>query len=333
MRNNIGWEHTYASIFIHKKLHLIQQILIFVALVQISLIVYLFVMMGLYLLSTDHLEKELWFREEEDFKAAMNYIAIQAACHPEIVVFAFILMSNHIHLILKGTPEGGKEFMNGLKQRYSKYIRYKYGIVEFLRRNAVDVKYIPYENEAPEKAIAYVQMNCVAANICLYPGQYPWGTGNIFFNRTVSKGTRIGEMSERARFRLFHTGCKTLPEDWLINDDGYILPQSYVDVKAVETVFRTPKRMIFFQQTSSKARKRLESVHENLPAFRDQSILLILPDLCRSLFQKECLEDLSAGELLEMARQLRFRFSANVHQVARVCRLTYTEAARLFECE
>ena len=32
-----------------------------------------------YLVSTDHLEEGLWFRDDEDFITGMNYVAIQAA--------------------------------------------------------------------------------------------------------------------------------------------------------------------------------------------------------------------------------------------------------------
>ena len=39
-------------------------------------------MRRIYLLTTQHLEECLWFRDDEDYKVAMNYIAIQAACCP-----------------------------------------------------------------------------------------------------------------------------------------------------------------------------------------------------------------------------------------------------------
>lgn len=36
-------------------------------------------MKKIFLLTTEHLEDGLWFRDEEDFKVAMNYVAIEAA--------------------------------------------------------------------------------------------------------------------------------------------------------------------------------------------------------------------------------------------------------------
>jgi hypothetical protein len=115
----------------------------------------------------------------------------------------------------------------------------------------------------------------------------------------------------------------------MLSDAGYVLPESYIDVELVETTFRSPRRMQFFLNSSSKARKRLDE--ENLPAFRDQLILSALPELLQSLFQKPSFSALSVSEQAETLRQIRFRFSAGVHQAARVCGLTYDQAARLLD--
>ena len=297
-----------------------------------------------YLVTTEHLEDGLWFRDDEGFSTGMNYVAIQAALSPEVIVLVFILMSNHVHFVLYGTREEVEAFVNGFKGRYSLYLRRRYGVKEFLRRNALDIKEISgVDADALERAMAYVQMNCVAASICLYPGQYPWGTGNAFFRsgwvepgsgrRTAAdKGLRLGDFSGRKLMRLMHSGeALNLPGEWLLSDAGFVLPDSYVDTARVEAIFRSPKRMQYFLNSSSKARKRLGAEDENLPAFRDQVILGAMPDLLQSLFQKPVFEVLSAPEQAETLRQIRFRFSAGVHQAARVCGISYAEAARLLD--
>lgn len=68
-----------------------------------------------YLISTEHLEDALWFRDDEDFATGMNYVAIQAALMPEVIVLVFILMSNHVHFVLYGTREEVTAFVNGFK--------------------------------------------------------------------------------------------------------------------------------------------------------------------------------------------------------------------------
>lgn len=304
-------------------------------------------------MTTDHLENELWFRDDEDFKVGMNFVAVQAVCSPEVVILAFTLMSNHVHFVLKGIRKEVEEFICQFKKRYSIYYSSRWGVKKFLRHNGLDIKEITDDDEALERAIAYVQMNSVAANICAHPSQYLWGTGNAFFNPrqqvvdfqssphaagatsrhysgTQRADIHLGNLSARARMRLLHTNCETLPEDWRMAPEGFILPQEYVDVQTVEAVFRSPRRMNYFLSTSSKARKRIEA-DEQLPAFRDQSILAALPDLSRSLFGKDTFEALTSGEQSEFLRQIRFRFSADIHQIARVCGLSYAEAARLID--
>ena len=288
-----------------------------------------------YLVTTDHLEEALWFRDNEDFVTGMNYVAIQAALMPEVMVLVFILMSNHVHFVLYGFKADVEAFVNSFKGRYSKYLWGKYKTQEFLRRNGLHIKEISEEEvEALERAMAYVQMNCVAANICLYPGQYPWGTGSTFFKADGPEAAyrRLGDISGRERKRLLHSRMALrLPDNWLLSNAGFVLPESYVDVAHVESIFRSPKRMQYFLNSSSKARKRLEAEDENLPAFRDQVILGALPDLLQSLFQKPAFMSLSAIEQAETLRQIRFRFSAGVHQAARVCGISYADAARLLD--
>ena len=280
------------------------------------------------LVTTDHLEDRLWFRDDEDYAAGMNYVAILSSGR-EVAVLAFILMSNHVHFVLFADEEEARAFIYSFKGRYAQYLNRKYGVDDFLRRVKVDIRDLSLDTEGVEKGIAYTQMNCVAAQICLHPSQYPWGTGNSFFNAASGHGKRLGDLSVRARRRLLHTDHTDLPENWLVSEAGYILPESYVDVARVERLFRKPSRMDYFLRNSSKAKKRLEASDENLPAFRDQVILGALPDLIQSLFHKKHFEELTSVERMELLRQLRFRFSAGPNQMARVCGLTYAEAAYL----
>ena len=83
--------------------------------------------MELYLVTTDHLEECIWFRDEEDFKAAMNAVAILAFVL-KINILAFILMSNHVHFLLECSYEKAREFIRAFKQHHSRYMHCKYGV-------------------------------------------------------------------------------------------------------------------------------------------------------------------------------------------------------------
>lgn len=61
--------------------------------------------MGFYFITTEHLEDRLWFKDDEDYKVGMNYVAVVSyKCGVKIVVF--ILMS-----WMKGTSIPHRMFM------------------------------------------------------------------------------------------------------------------------------------------------------------------------------------------------------------------------------
>ena len=181
----------------------------------------------------------------------------------------------------------------------------------------MDIREVGQEDESLEKAIAYVMMNCVAANICTHPSQYIWGSGAWLFNDNKPHCVEVGTISRRALRCAIHSKI-ALPDHYLMDDRGFISPASYIPIAWVESVFRTPKRLTFFLWNSSKAKKMKEG-----PSFGDQLLVSALRDLCVSLFKKNRVEELNNVQTAEVLRQLRYRFSADPHQLARVSGLSY----------
>lgn len=285
--------------------------------------------MGLlfWLVTTDHLTDKIWFKDDEDFKKGMNIVAVLAATM-NVKIISFILMSNHVHFVLWCDRALADEFIVRFKKMYSQYYSHKYGPCEFLRGNKVDFKPLVIGDESFEKGVAYVLMNSVAARICLHPSQYPWGTGNCYFNPTPETGTRIGDLSGRARMRIL--GSKTqVPDDYIVNGENYIIPSSYVQVKLVESVFNNPKRMNWFLTNSSKAKRQNEA--NEAPSFTDQLLSSAIRDLMVSLFRKNSIEELSDAQCSELFRQIRFRFSADPAQIARVSGQSYERVCDLLD--
>lgn len=287
--------------------------------------------MGLefYLISTSHLEDDLWFREESDFKEGMNAVAV-TVCLTRIQILAFILMSNHVHFVVQGTREESLRFITLFKRQYSSYLRRKYGVKEALRGNAVDIRQVKLEDESLQRAIAYVLMNCVSANICVHSSLYPWGTGAVLFNPQPSEGRKLDTFSKRSLHRILHTRTE-LPDHFLVSPSGFILPESYVPVKFLTSLFRTPQRFNWFLMHSSKAKASVMRFEKPLPAFRDQTILSSIPDLCVSMFRKTSLKELNWQETAELVSQVKRRFAADPAQIARVIGISYEETAKMLD--
>ena len=256
----------------------------------------------------------------------MNYVAI-AAWHTKVSILAFVLMSNHVHFVLECDLDRARAFINTFKNMYSLYRRKQYGDKEYLRSNKADFQEITIEGEALARAIAYVQMNCVAARLCVHPIGYPWGTGNVFFSATYPSGFPIGKMSGSSRARLLRSKQAINPE-WLMGNDGYILPASYVAVKFVESLFRSPGRYQFFLDNSSKAKKNRDQI---VPSFSDQLILTASLNLCHSLFRAVSVDDLSPSQTADLVKQLHRRFSSDAAQISRVTGIPYQETVRALD--
>lgn len=284
-------------------------------------------MRGYYLISTEHFTDRIWFRDDDDFKTAMNLIAV-ASFLTSAVVLDFVLMSNHLHFVLSGTEEQICRFLSKFKRLYSMYLFNYRGTSKMLKRNNVDIRPVYLEDESLKRAIAYVQMNPVAANICVYPHQYRWGCGDVFFNQHTKEGTPIDSFSKNSREKLLHSRVE-LPSSFIVTSDNYISPDSFVAKKLVENIFKTPKSFQFFLRQSSKARNRLEK--DPMPSFRDQTINMCITDLCLTMFKTETIAELNKANTAELLKQLQYRFSSDLAQISRVTGIPYPEVTKLLE--
>ena len=279
--------------------------------------------MKFYFITTDHLETRIWFRDDEDFRVGMNYVAVVAA-KLGVSVISFILMSNHVHFLLLCEEDEASRFIILYKKLYGTYFRNRYNVNRFLRRNSVDIQEIKPVDEAIERVVAYIIMNSVAARICLSPGFYKWGSGGCFFNENKETGKPLEELSRREQIRILKSNVR-LPQNWKVGSGGFILPDSYVCIDLVERIFKTPTRMNYFLNTSSKAKKALS---QDGVTFRDQIMQEALKDMQVSLGKKRP-EDLSKEEQAVIIKQLRWRFNADVHQISRVSGYSYSEVTEM----
>lgn len=284
--------------------------------------------MGYYFLSSSHLEDRVWFKDDHDYAVGMNYAAI-AAKRAGVFILVFVLMSNHVHfLVCCDSQEKAEAFYTLYKNLYSRHMHKKYGTKRFLRDNKSDCQLIRPNDERLEKVIAYILMNPVAANISLYPHGYKWGCGNCYFSDIEARGKAIRLFSHEQIRYILHS---ELPADdkWIIGEQGFILPESFIRKDLVEKIFCTPKRMFVFLRNSSKARLVLESQPALLPSFRDQSLQAVAQDIALSLFRKESLSELTETEIERVVSETKRRCSADIAQIARVLSMSPKRVAEI----
>ena len=284
-------------------------------------------MLNFILVTTKHLKSGVLFHDEDDYRAAMNIVAI-CAFVTGVRVISFILMSNHVHFVLMGSEAEGRIFIDKFKTLYGKYYFLKYGVHEYLRHLAVDFREVRIEDESLPRSIAYVQMNCGAANLVPSAFLYPWGTGQTFFSALPLTGQRLLNFSRRKQYRILRTRMD-LPQDYLLGESGYILPLSYVEVQFVEQLFGSPSRYSFFLNTSSKAKLRLDK--SRAPSFPDHIAKGVLDSLVLSLFRAPSFSILDANDKVEALTQLQRRLNLESKQLSRLSGIREEEIVQMLD--
>ena len=145
--------------------------------------------------STDGAYAEVLFRDRTDFVDAMNRIYLLIRKYP-IVILAFCLMDNHIHLILYGPFEECNRFVHELVRQISSAIARRHGLRHELRTLPIHYQTID-DDFYLKKAICYVHKNPTAANLPYQPHDYPWSSGGLFF-RSWGEWTLPDQLSETA---------------------------------------------------------------------------------------------------------------------------------------
>jgi len=208
---------------------------------------------------SDGTNVSLLFDSREDYIFGMNVLAVTAfQCGVTILVMQ--VMGTHFHLVARGRPQDCDRFARSVG------VKLEFFLTRTERRNTVKGKIrvsndpIFTENELKTKFM-YVYRNAIAAGYPLAPWAYEWGPGNIYFvdhNLWIGRGKRIGEYPVLTRRSMFHT-LTALPPEWRCDEEGKLLPHSYVDWKSVEALFRSPRAFLAFLSQKKDVEAAIDS--------------------------------------------------------------------------
>ena len=115
------------------------------------------------------------FFEAQDYATYAHWIK-EAAQRYQVVVHAFVLMTNHVHLLV--TPKGVSEaslFMQYIGRRYVPYINHKYGKSGSIWEGRYKASLVQAE-EYFLTVMRYIELNPVRAGMVAAPGHYRWSS-------------------------------------------------------------------------------------------------------------------------------------------------------------
>ncbi len=276
-------------------------------------------MKGYYHVSSHGLERNDIFKSREDFIAGMNDVAI-CVLGFDVRIICFCLMSNHFHFLLYGSLAECRRFSEEYKRKCAMRMRLISGEVHGLKDVEVRIDMVESQDYL-ENVIAYILRNPVASGMLLMPYHYPWSSASVYFTGGAQQaGLMLGEMGVRQRYRVLKSRV-SLPDSYVVDGDGMILPSCYVDVETVEKIFRHPSRLLMLMAKRVENDVEIKLGMAERVTMTDQEILTQMQELIRKEFNKESIVQLSMNQRLKLCVLLKRNFGSGVKQIARLTRM------------
>ena len=278
---------------------------------------------GYFHVCTDGRALPWMFQDERDFIAGINRIAI---CHlmTALEIIAFVLMDNHVHFVMYGTMPQCKAFINLYKRLTGKWIQTRYGISDYLRGLPTEILRIESE-EALLNTIAYLDRNPPLAGYRYMHSEYPWGSSKYVFRDTDatdnSESWKPASTYTRRALRSILNSKVTIPGDWMINDSGMIHPMSFLNIKKLESCYKTPVRYAYFLAKKIEGIVEQDLLHSQKLFIPDKELRPIVRKMASDLFGTESITELDVKERLVIAKRLRYNYVSTVKQISRMIHL------------
>ncbi len=167
--------------------------------------------------------REPVFFEDSDYRAYLDWLddaATRYQCH----IHAYVLMTNHVHLLVTPSDKQGvSRMMQYMGRRYVPYINHSYGTSGSIWEGRYKASLI-HDEQYLLTCMRYIELNPVRANMVNHPGQYRWSSYR--FNALGKENSLItphelylglGD-TDMCRFEAYRTIFKAHVEEDVIND-------------------------------------------------------------------------------------------------------------------
>jgi REP element-mobilizing transposase RayT len=118
------------------------------------------------------------FREDDDFKRYLEIVSDYKKQH-KYCLYAFVLMSNHVHLLIETREVPLSRILQGINQKYTMYFNKKYKTVGHLFQGRYR-GILCDRDEYLLSLVKYIHLNPVRAKVAERAQEYPWSSHNNY---------------------------------------------------------------------------------------------------------------------------------------------------------
>lgn len=141
---------------------------------------------ALYHVITRGNQRQKIFRNRYDY---LKYLEVLAHYKEQyrFYLYAYILMSNHVHLLIETRETPLSKIFQGINQKYTMYFNWRYNTVGHLLQGRYKA-FICDKDEYLLSLIKYIHLNPVRAKISKTPDEYLWSSHRSYVGREGESG-------------------------------------------------------------------------------------------------------------------------------------------------
>ena len=276
---------------------------------------------GFYHVCTNGTVLPWMFRDEADFVAGINRIAICKVI-AGVEVWTFTLMDNHVHFLLYSTMSLCKHFIDKYKFLTGIWISQKYGLSKHIKDLPVSIIPLKTEEDILE-TIAYIDRNAIVAGFKGLPQDYPWASTCLLFRhgkKELSDKIFLKDYTVRQLRDIIRTRVN-LPGDWLIDKRGMLDPTCFTEWQKVESLYKSPLRYLFYLTKKLEGKINLTLSQNQKSFISDRDLREVTKNLCFESFGQSDVRTLDLKKRLHIAKILKRDYASTPKQISRMLHL------------
>ena len=278
---------------------------------------------------TDGSCQSIIFTSAEEMKVALNMIAITATAFPDIRIYTFEWMNNHLHVIFCGEKERGEEFFSMLKGRLQRYF-FRHGRIVDL--NGFKCSFFPIETlQSLRNEIVYVNRNGYLVCPDYTPYTYPWGSNSAFFNPLIPllPAVSFNSMTVREKRQICHSNEVNMSGSLTVFD-GVVLPSSFCHIAQAQDFFRDAHHYFHLLTRNYEAYSEIAGrLHDSI-FITDEEMYSAVSSFCRKKYGVTQPSLLPGKDKVEVARIMHNDYNASNRQIRSILKMAIELVNELF---
>ncbi len=281
-------------------------------------------------LCTDGEKQEIIFKNEDDYKYGITSSALAIAeinsneC--KVKIYAFAVMSNHIHEILAGRREDCLEYFKVRKAKLKRYFGKSVDLDQF-KLNLIDI----IDVKSLRNEIAYVHRNGFVNNLRETPFSYRWSTGMYYFNYAAKHIPNISmaSLSHRRKRELLKVAIREEYNMFNITE-GYISPLSFCKIEEGEAMFRDAHQYFYKISKAVEAYSLIAKRLGDRIFLNDDEMLNVIYRKAKELYNSESPNQLNKTDKMNLARIMHHEYNASNSQIHRMLKIDRSVIDNIF---